>query len=117
MLTAPEGATSAPRTHDGLATLATIRGNALRSLNSAELPPMIIRRPSGFIAPCLPSKIARPPPGPLWVHEIKQDGYRLMVRRDGMRVRCVTATTMTGPTASRPYGLQRGWPGGLSDTE
>jgi ATP-dependent DNA ligase len=37
------------------------------------------RRPSGFIEPCLPSKVARPPSGPLWVHEIKHDGYRLMV--------------------------------------
>ena len=46
--------------------------------------------PSGFIAPCLPSKVARPPSGPLWVHEIKHDGYRLMVRRDGSRVRCFT---------------------------
>jgi ATP-dependent DNA ligase len=26
----------------------------------------------------------------LWVHEIKHDGYRLMVRRDGLRVRCFT---------------------------
>jgi ATP-dependent DNA ligase len=45
---------------------------------------------SGFIEPCLPSKAARPPSGPLWVHEIKHDGYRLMVRRDGSRVRCFT---------------------------
>jgi bifunctional non-homologous end joining protein LigD len=51
---------------------------------------MIVRRPSGFIAPCQPSKVARPPSGPLWVHEIKHDGYRLMVRRDGARVRCFT---------------------------
>ena len=51
---------------------------------------MIVRRPSGFIEPCLPSKVARPPSGPLWVHEIKHDGYRLMVRRDGARVRCFT---------------------------
>jgi ATP-dependent DNA ligase len=48
------------------------------------------RRSSGFIAPCLPSKVARPPSGPLWVHEFKHDGYRLMVRRDGTRVRCFT---------------------------
>ena len=34
--------------------------------------------------------MARPPSGPLWVHEIKHDGYRLMVRRDGSRVRCLT---------------------------
>jgi bifunctional non-homologous end joining protein LigD len=48
------------------------------------------RRPSGFIEPCQPSRAARPPSGPLWVHEIKFDGYRLMVRRDGARVRCFT---------------------------
>src|SRR6185295_11467341 len=46
--------------------------------------------PSGFIKPCLPSKVSRPPTGSLWVHEIKHDGYRLMVRRDGLRVRCFT---------------------------
>ena len=44
----------------------------------------------GFIEPCLPSKAAQPPSGPLWVHEIKHDGYRLTVRRDGSRVRCFT---------------------------
>jgi hypothetical protein len=49
---------------------------------------MTARRPSGFIEPWQPSKVARPPSGPLWVHEIKHDGYRLMVRRDGLRVRC-----------------------------
>jgi len=51
---------------------------------------MIVRHPSGFIEPCLPSKVARPPSGPLWVHEIKHDGYRLMLRRDGARVQCFT---------------------------
>jgi bifunctional non-homologous end joining protein LigD len=43
---------------------------------------MIVRRPPGFIEPCLPSKVAQPPSGPLWVHEIKHDGYP--------RVRCFT---------------------------
>ena len=51
---------------------------------------MIVRRPSSFIEPCQPSKAARPPSGPLWVHEIRYDGYRLMVRRDGSQVRCFT---------------------------
>jgi len=37
--------------------------------------------PSGFIEPCLPSPADRPPSGPGWVHEIKHDGYRLMLRR------------------------------------
>jgi bifunctional non-homologous end joining protein LigD len=40
-----------------------------------------------FIKPCQPSRVARPPSGPLWVREMKHDGYRLMVRRDGARVR------------------------------
>ena len=54
-------------------------------------PPISRRNTSpGFVEPCLPSRVARPPSGPLWVHEIKHDGYRLMVRRDGARVRCFT---------------------------
>ena len=48
------------------------------------------RHPSGFMEPCRPSKVARPPSGPLWVHEIKHDGFRLMVRLEGSRVRCFT---------------------------
>ena len=38
--------------------------------------------PTGFIEPCLLSKVTRPLSGPLRVREIKHDGYRLMVRRD-----------------------------------
>ena len=45
--------------------------------------------PSGVIAPCQ-SKVAQPPSGPLWVHEIKHDGCRLMVCRDGARIRYFT---------------------------
>src|SRR5436189_3274568 len=48
------------------------------------------RRPSGFVEPCRPSKASAPPSGPLWVHEIKHDGFRLLVRREGLRVRCFT---------------------------
>jgi hypothetical protein len=40
------------------------------------------RTPAGFIQPCLPSPAERPPTGPGWIHEIKHDGFRLMVRRD-----------------------------------
>src|SRR4051794_22394187 len=50
----------------------------------------IARSPVGFIEPCRPTKATRPPSGPLWVHEIKHDGFRLMVRREGSRVRCFT---------------------------
>jgi ATP-dependent DNA ligase len=34
--------------------------------------------------------VPRPPSGPNWIHEIKHDGFRLMVRRDGEQVRCLT---------------------------
>jgi bifunctional non-homologous end joining protein LigD len=44
----------------------------------------------GFIRPALPSSAERPPDGTDWVHEIKHDGYRLMVRRDGAGVRLLT---------------------------
>jgi bifunctional non-homologous end joining protein LigD len=47
-------------------------------------------RPAGFIEPCLPSPADRPPRGPGWIHEIKHDGYRLMVRRDADGVRLLT---------------------------
>ena len=47
-------------------------------------------RPLGFIIPCQPAAAHKPPSGPGWIHEIKHDGYRLMVRRAGERVRCFT---------------------------
>jgi bifunctional non-homologous end joining protein LigD len=47
-------------------------------------------RVSAFIAPCLPSRADRPPSGPGWVHEIKHDGFRMMVRRDAAGVRLLT---------------------------
>ena len=46
--------------------------------------------PSAFVEPCLPTPSTRVPVGPDWVHEIKHDGYRLIVRRDGKRVRLFT---------------------------
>jgi bifunctional non-homologous end joining protein LigD len=46
--------------------------------------------PLGFIPPCLPSPSLKAPSGSAWVHEIKHDGYRLIARRDGNRVRIFT---------------------------
>jgi bifunctional non-homologous end joining protein LigD len=43
--------------------------------------------PAGFIAPCLPTKTERPPSGELWLHEIKHDGFRVIARKDGAKVR------------------------------
>ena len=37
--------------------------------------------------PCLPTKAPQPPTGDAWVHEIKHDGFRVVARKDGERVR------------------------------
>jgi hypothetical protein len=44
----------------------------------------------GFVVPAQPVRASKPPSGPDWVHEIKHDGYRLNVRRDGPTVRLYT---------------------------
>src|SRR5215813_13865954 len=43
--------------------------------------------PAGFIAPCLPTKTDKLPSGGQWLHEIKHDGFRVIARKDGERVR------------------------------
>jgi bifunctional non-homologous end joining protein LigD len=40
--------------------------------------------------PCIPTRGTKVPAGPDWLHEIKHDGYRLIVQRDGARVRLFT---------------------------
>jgi bifunctional non-homologous end joining protein LigD len=42
---------------------------------------------AGFVWPCLPTKAHRPPSGELWIHEIKHDGFRVIARKNGERVR------------------------------
>jgi ATP-dependent DNA ligase len=59
---------------------------------SGEKPPSINQDsvkhlPAGFVIPAQPVKASKPPSGADWVHEIKHDGYRLIVRRDGPVVR------------------------------
>jgi bifunctional non-homologous end joining protein LigD len=46
-----------------------------------------VRRPPGFIEPCLPTNGHAVPTGPQWVYEIKHDGFRFICRRDGDHVR------------------------------
>jgi len=43
--------------------------------------------PAGFIAPCLPIKTAQLPSGRQWLHEIKHDGFRIIARKNGARVK------------------------------
>ena len=39
---------------------------------------------------CIPTKSTSVPAGPEWLHEIKYDGFRMLVQRDGDRVRLIT---------------------------
>src|SRR5437868_4728522 len=41
----------------------------------------------GFIEPCIPTLAKIPPRGSDWLFELKLDGYRLMVRKNGLDVR------------------------------
>src|SRR5262249_9133881 len=43
--------------------------------------------PAGFIAPCLPTKTDKPPSSSQWLHEIKHDGFRIIARKTGAKVR------------------------------
>ena len=43
--------------------------------------------PFGFVPPCLPTKAPQPPSGDAWLHEIKHDGFRVVARKDGTRVK------------------------------
>jgi hypothetical protein len=64
-----------------------------RALAARPQPLIPMRRrvlPAGFIERCLPTSARQPRTGPEWVHEIKHDGYRLMARRAGDRVRLFT---------------------------
>jgi bifunctional non-homologous end joining protein LigD len=45
------------------------------------------RLPLVTVEPCLPSSAKTPPTGPNWIHEIKHDGFRVIARRDGKKVR------------------------------
>src|SRR5215211_1360149 len=45
------------------------------------------RRPAGFIKPCQPTLSDKAPSGPLWIYEIKHDGYRIVANKSGDTVR------------------------------
>jgi bifunctional non-homologous end joining protein LigD len=42
---------------------------------------------AGFVWPCLPTRAPAPPSGEAWLHEIKHDGFRVVARKTGNRVK------------------------------
>jgi bifunctional non-homologous end joining protein LigD len=45
-----------------------------------------VQRANPFIVPCLPTLRTEPPTGPGWLHEVKFDGYRIQLHKDGRDV-------------------------------
>src|SRR5437588_300198 len=85
---------------------------------------MLLRRVAfpDFCEPCLPSPAAKPPAGAGWLHEIKHDGFRMLVRRDTAAVRLFTRNgpDWTGrfPLIAGPALALRLWPfGSLGEIE
>ena len=59
--------------------------------------PLVKTGPNAYLGPmfkpfafCIPTKSTSVPVGPDWLHEVKYDGYRLRLERDGERVRLIT---------------------------
>jgi bifunctional non-homologous end joining protein LigD len=42
---------------------------------------------AGFVWPCLPVSAPKPPSGKDWLHEVKHDGFRVIARKTGKRVK------------------------------
>ena len=62
--------------------------------------------PQRLFEPCIPTRGTKVPTGPDWIHEIKHDGYRLIVQKDHKRVRLWHS--LLGPGDFPP--LQALWP-------
>ena len=71
-----DGVQSGPRTLTPLATPSTATYLCLIHRSRFE--------------PCIPSRGTKVPDSKNWIHEIKHDGYRLIVQREGNRVRLLT---------------------------
>jgi bifunctional non-homologous end joining protein LigD len=49
-----------------------------------------LHRQEASFEPCLPRPAKEPPVGADWIHEIKHDGFRVLARRQGPRVRLIS---------------------------
>jgi ATP-dependent DNA ligase len=57
--------------------------------------------PKRAFEPCIPTRSTAVPAGQDWIHEIKHDGYRLIVQREGSACGCSPATATTGRAGIR----------------
>src|ERR1700746_1402341 len=68
----------------GVQEISRVRGDAYQATHAYLLP---MFKAFDF---CLPTKSTAVPSGPDWFHEVKYDGYRIRLERDGDRVRLIT---------------------------
>ena len=64
-------------------------------------------KPEGFILPCEPALADRPLSDPGWLHDIKFDGYPVIARKDGDRVRLRARTTSDDRRHSPASAMRR----------
>ena len=64
------------------------------------------RLPSSF-TPQLATLVSQTPEGEDWCHEIKFDGYRLRVERNGDRVRLITRGGLRGHVSRYDLGVKK----------
>jgi ATP-dependent DNA ligase len=62
-----------------------------KSHSFISLPTGGVRVPYRRASSCLPTSAPQPPSGDQWLHEIKHDGFRVIARKNGMRVFHATA--------------------------
>src|SRR5215216_3934649 len=55
-----------------------------------------------FVAPCVPVLSREPPTGSGWIHEIKHDGFRTLIRIVGKDVRAFTRSGLDWSDKYRP---------------
>jgi ATP-dependent DNA ligase len=59
---------------------------------------MMSGKAKNSLTPCIPTRGTQVPSCPEWFHEVKQDGFRLIVQREVIAPACSPATAMTGPS-------------------
>jgi hypothetical protein len=68
-------------------------------------PTYLYGMPRVAFEPCIPTRGPKVPAGPDWLREIKQDGYRLIVQREGKRVRLFINGIKRWNRSARPLQL------------
>ena len=63
---------------------------SLKSTRISELHAYFSRMRKPAFEPCIPTPATKVPAGADWIHEIKHDGYRLIIQREGKQVRLLT---------------------------